>query len=69
MITRGVINSVCSPLVIHTMKLCKTSLYFSPSLFIKKKKKKKFIIFQTIDVHIDEDQETYFSPQPLKLST
>ncbi len=35
-ITRGVINSVCSPLAIHTLKLYRTSLYFSPSLFITK---------------------------------
>ncbi len=35
-ITRGVINSVCSPLVIHTLKLYRTTLYFWPSLFIKK---------------------------------
>ncbi len=31
-ITRGVINSVCSPLVIYTLKLYKTILYVSPSL-------------------------------------
>ncbi len=34
-ITRGVMNSVCSPLVIHTLRLHRTSLSFSPSLFIK----------------------------------
>ncbi len=33
--TRDVINSVCSPLVIHTLKLYRISLYFSPCLFIK----------------------------------
>ncbi len=41
-ITRGGINSVCLPLVIHTLKLYRTSLYFSHSLLIKKKKKKLF---------------------------
>ncbi len=40
-ITRGVINSVCSPLAIYILKLYR----------------------------IDEDRETYFSQQPLKLST
>ncbi len=34
-ITRSVINSVCSPLVIHTLKIYKTSLYFLPFLFKK----------------------------------
>ncbi len=50
---RGVINSVYSPLVIHILKLYRIRLYFSPSLFIKKKN--CFIIFPTVDVHIDED--------------
>ncbi len=67
-ITRGVINSVCSPVVIQTLTLYRTSLFFLPSLLMKKKKN-CFIIFPTLDVHIDEDRETRFSPQPLKLST
>ncbi len=35
-ITRGVINSMCSALVIHTLKFYRTSFYFLPFLFIKK---------------------------------
>ncbi len=68
-IARGVINSVCSPLVvIHTLKLCRTSLYFSPSSFIKKTIE-LFHNLPTLDVLTDDDRETYFSRQPLKLST
>ncbi len=36
-LTRGVINTVWSPLVILALNLYRTSLYFQPSLFIKKK--------------------------------
>ncbi len=60
------VNSWYSPLVIHTLKLYRVSLYFSPSLV---RNINCFIIFPTLDVHIDEDRETYLSPQPLKLST
>ncbi len=63
-ITRDMIKSVCSPLVIHTLKLYSTSWYFSPSitspsLFIKIIE--FFHNLPTLDVHTDDDWETFFS--------
>ncbi len=69
-IIRGVNNSDnLSVFTIHTLKLYRSILYFSSSLFMKK----TIELFHNLPnfrcSDIDEDRETYFLLQPLRLPT